>query len=100
MRLFARLAMSLVLVLGLMLPSSLVTTQMLVASASGSSIVVGSGPTGVAVNSSTNRVYVANAGSGTLSVIDGASRTQLGTVRVGLGPAGVAVNELSNRIFV
>jgi len=34
-------------------------------------VLVGSAPTGVAVNATTNRVYVANSGSGTLSVIDG-----------------------------
>src|SRR5207245_7275231 len=36
--------------------------------------------------------YVSNAGDGTLSVINVATRQVEGTIQVGIGPAGVAVN--------
>ncbi len=40
-------------------------------------LVVGNGPAGVAVNASTNRIYVTNAGDNTVSVIGGASAPPL-----------------------
>ena len=65
-------------------------------------------PYGVAVNSVTNRIYVANqcgsdptcASDGTVSVIDGASNTVIATVTVGSRPYGVAVNSVTNQIYV
>ena len=54
----------------------------------------------MAVNPSTNRIYVANAGSDSVSVIDGASNTVAATVAVGSNPLGVAVNPNTNRIYV
>ncbi len=63
-------------------------------------VAVGDFPTGVAVNEKTNRIYVANAGSDTVSVIDGATNTMISTIAVGDGPFGVAVNEKTNRIYV
>jgi len=67
----------------------------------GNPIPVGSYPSGVAVNETTNRVYVANYGSDSVSVIDGASGNVIGTsIPVGDGPRGVAVNEAANRVYV
>ena len=65
-------------------------------------ITVGSSPSGVAVNSFTNRVYVANSGSNTVSVIDGASDVVIATVALGPGrmPIELAVNEATNRVYV
>ncbi|MGD0766168.1 MAG: YncE family protein, partial [Dehalococcoidia bacterium] len=57
----------------------------------------------VAVNPSTNRIYVANYNSNNVSVIDGAGNTVVATVAVvagGNGPEGVAVNPNTNRIYV
>ena len=56
------------------------------ASAASSTIPVGSGPRSVAVNPSTNTVYVANAGSNTVSVIDGSTGTVASTISVGSSP--------------
>ncbi len=59
---------------------------------------------GIAVNETTNRVYVAHGG---LYVIDGASNTVINTVDVvgavsngGFGALNVTVNETTNRIYV
>ncbi|MBM4065868.1 MAG: hypothetical protein FJ266_09555 [Planctomycetes bacterium] len=65
-----------------------------------STISVGINPYGVGVNSSTNRIYVANVSSNTVSVIDGADNTVLSTISVGNGPYGVGVNASTNRIYV
>jgi YVTN family beta-propeller protein len=61
---------------------------------------VGSLPTGVGVNSSTNRVYVANYGDNTVSVIDGSTNAVVATVGVGTSPIGVGVNSSTNRVYV
>jgi YVTN family beta-propeller protein len=54
----------------------------------------------VAVNPATNRVYVANMGSGTVAVIDGAADRVVATIPVGLHPAQLAVNPETNRVYV
>jgi YVTN family beta-propeller protein len=63
-------------------------------------VAVGTSPIGVAVNATTNRIYVANYISNTVSVIDGASNAVTATVAVGTSPVGVAVNATANRIYV
>jgi YVTN family beta-propeller protein len=71
-------------------------------------VVNGSFPTGVAVNATTNTVYVTNEGSGTVSVIDGASCDSasqsncgaLASAPVGGGTIGVAVDATTNTIYV
>src|SRR5438876_11501503 len=62
-------------------------------------IAVGSAPAAVAVNPVTNRIYVANNTSNSVSVINGADNTTA-TVAVGTNPTGVAVNQVTNRIYV
>ena len=54
-------------------------------------IPVGASPQGIAVHPDGSRVYVANKGDGTLSVIDVATRVVIDTIAVGLGPQMVAV---------
>jgi YVTN family beta-propeller protein len=63
-------------------------------------ISVGAAPNGIAVNTATNRVYVANNAGDTVSVIDGRTYAVVATVPVGPGPAGVAVNPVTNRVYV
>jgi DNA-binding beta-propeller fold protein YncE len=69
----------------------------------------GAGARGIAVNSVTHTVYVANTVDNTVSVIDGAScnaTVQTGCGRraavapAGLSPRRVAVDELTNTIYV
>ena len=60
----------------------------------------GSQPVALAVNSSTSRIYVANAASDNVSVIDAASSTVIATIPVGRAPRGVAVDVRANRVYV
>jgi YVTN family beta-propeller protein len=57
-------------------------------------------PQGVAVNDATNRIFVANEGSDSLSVIDGRTNTVVDTVPVGSHPLAVGVNPTTNRVYV
>jgi YVTN family beta-propeller protein len=63
-------------------------------------VTVGDIPRGIDVNPATNRVYVANQGDGTVSVIDGTTNTVIATVDVGNSPRGVGVNPATNRVYV
>jgi YVTN family beta-propeller protein len=63
-------------------------------------IPVGSYPGAVAMNQATNQIYEANAGSNTVSAIDGASNEVTATIPVGMNPEGVAVNPATNQIYV
>lgn len=66
---------------------------------------VGYGPRSVAVNPVTNRVYVANAGTGlpqhyTVTVLDATTLQRIAEIPVGQAPADVAVNTRTNRVYV
>jgi YVTN family beta-propeller protein len=61
---------------------------------------VGNSPRSIAVNPSTNRIYVANIFDNTVSVIDGTTNTVIATVDVGNSPTDAAVNPSTNRIYV
>jgi YVTN family beta-propeller protein len=59
------------------------------------------GPVGIAVNPTTNKIYVANARSGNVTVIDGATNaTTTLTDPNAVFPFAVAVNSATNRIYV
>src|SRR3990167_2974144 len=58
------------------------------------------GKLGVCVNPSTNRVYVTNADSNNVSVIDGATNQVIAIVPVENSPLGVCVNPNTNRVYV
>ena len=60
---------------------------------------VGSSPIAVAVNPVTNKVYVANYGSNTVTVFDGATNATP-AVTVGSNPVAVAVNPVTNKVYV
>ena len=62
-------------------------------------VPVGTRPHGVAVNSVTNKIYVANLDGNTVTVIDGATNN-IATVNVGEFPNEVAVNPVTNKIYV
>ena len=61
----------------------------------------GTGPVAVAVNSATNKIYVANFQSNNVTVIDGATGA-LSTVTDpnAMSPGGIAVNQTTNTIYV
>jgi YVTN family beta-propeller protein len=67
-------------------------------------IPVGIGPAAIAVNPTTNKIYVANSGTdtslgNTVTVIDGATNATT-TVTVGMDPVFIAVNPATNKIYV
>jgi len=68
---------------------------------------VGREPDGVAINSITNRLYVANSGSDSVSVFDyfltsngGLNITQIAVIKVGNKPTGLAFDENTNILYV
>jgi len=63
-------------------------------------ISVGKIPDGVFLNLDTNRAYVPNTGSNTVSVIDTTTNTVIDTMEVGKAPKDIALNPLTNRIYV
>jgi YVTN family beta-propeller protein len=63
-------------------------------------VKVGAEPIAIAANHLTGRVYVANAGSGTVTVLDGRSNSVVTTVNVGARPYVLAVNDATNKIYV
>jgi YVTN family beta-propeller protein len=55
----------------------------------------------VAADAATRTVYVANAGAGTVSVIDGVTNTVSGSpLPVGTDPDGVAVDPATDTVYV
>src|ERR1035441_1897226 len=62
-------------------------------------VIVGAFPCYIAVNSRTDKIYVTNFKSGTLTIIDGPTNTTT-TIAVGKQPSRVVVNPVTNRIYV
>jgi YVTN family beta-propeller protein len=62
-------------------------------------VPVGVAPVVVAANTASNKIYVANFGNNTVTVIDGATNSTA-TVTVGAVPIAVAVNPATNKIYV
>jgi YVTN family beta-propeller protein len=65
-----------------------------------SGIRVDSYPVGIAVNPTTNKIYVANEFSNTVSIVDGSTDKIEATVQVGSFPYSIDVNPLNNRVYV
>ena len=63
-------------------------------------VKVGKDPVALAINEATNRIYVANNGGGSVSVIDGSKDAVVATVDVGALPYVLGVNPVTNKIFV
>jgi YVTN family beta-propeller protein len=61
---------------------------------------VGTYPYAIGVNPTTGKIYVANFGSNTVSVIDGTSNLVVATVAVGIYPYAVGVNPTTNKVYV
>ena len=61
---------------------------------------MGDDPLAIAVNSVTNRVYVLNTTSGTVSVLDGKTDAVVATVNVGKWPYVLAANPAENKVYV
>jgi uncharacterized protein len=63
-------------------------------------IEIGQQPMAIAVNESTNKVYIVNHNSSSVTVIGGKTRAVSSTVKTGSGPEAIAVNPRTNRIYV
>ena len=63
-------------------------------------ITVGVAPWGVAFSPDGSRAYVANSGSGSISVIDVMSRTEIARLSGGTNPAGVAVTPDGSSVLI
>lgn len=63
-------------------------------------VPVGAAPVSIAVDSASGRAYVANAGDGTVSIIDGTSNTVVATVSVGARPYSIAANPRTGMVYV
>jgi YVTN family beta-propeller protein len=63
-------------------------------------VQVGSAPVSIAVNPTNGRVYIANAGDGTVTVLDGNSDAVVATVPIGSHPYSIAVNGATGKIYV
>lgn len=83
---------------GGVLPAAVATPA--AARAAVDTIPVGDNPLGVTVSPLGNRVYVANAGDDSVSVIGRPSNTVLATIPVGDSPAGVTVGGLGTLLYV
>jgi|SRR5690242_613028 YVTN family beta-propeller protein len=57
-------------------------------------------PSEIGVNPSSDKIYVTNIGSNTVSVIDGSTNNVLSAIPVGSGPWGVGINPNTNRIYI
>lgn len=62
-------------------------------------VATGNGPFAIAVNSVTNKIYVANSSSNNVTVINGVDNTTT-TVAAGSTPVAIAVNPATNKIYV
>lgn len=63
-------------------------------------IPVGLGPWGSAINSTATRAYITNYLEGSVSVIDTVTNSVIATITVGASPTGVAVNAPGTRVYV
>jgi len=63
-------------------------------------IPVGRNPWGIGVDPDNDRIYVANRGSNSVSVIDGHTNKVVATIGVGLGPIGVGVVPATKQVYV
>jgi YVTN family beta-propeller protein len=63
-------------------------------------VIVGSEPVSIAVNTGNGRAYVANAGDGTVTVLDGSSDAVVTTVAIGSHPYSIAVDSATGKVYV
>ena len=61
---------------------------------------VGQIPTDIVLDEAGGKLYVANFGSGTVSVLDAATLTMLGEIKVGANPNALAIHPARHRVYV
>ena len=60
----------------------------------------GSYPVGITINPFTNKIYVANQYSNTVSVFDAKTDKLISTIQTGIFPYSIDANQFNNRIYV
>src|ERR1700732_965673 len=63
-------------------------------------VKVGANPISLAIDRTLNKIYVANTGSGNISVIDGASDAVVTTIPGEAHPYAIAVNDATGTVYV
>ncbi len=63
-------------------------------------VKVGDNPISLAIDRKTNKIYVANTGSGSISVIDGASDNVIATIPGEAHPYAIAANDITGTVYV
>ena len=63
-------------------------------------VPVGAEPVSIAVNPANGRAYIANAGDGTVTVLDGNSDAVVATVSIGSHPYSIAVDGATGKVYV
>ena len=63
-------------------------------------VTVGNNPSRIAVNSNKNKVYVANRGDNTVSVIDGKNDMIVAILQCRKNPTGININLNQNILYV
>ena len=67
---------------------------------SSAGIIIGNFPSSIAVNPNTNKIYITNMGSDTVSVINGYTDRAVANITVPSVPVSISVDPNSNRVFV
>jgi YVTN family beta-propeller protein len=63
-------------------------------------IATGAGPVSIAVNEETGRVYVANAGDKSVTVLDGSTDAVITTAKTAARPYAIAVDPMTDQVYV
>jgi YVTN family beta-propeller protein len=63
-------------------------------------IQTGMMPTDVSINAKTNKVYVVNSESDSISIINGTNDKAIKELKAGVTPIAIAINPLTNKIYV
>ena len=63
-------------------------------------VPVGTGASGLAVNTTSNKIYVANQTSNNISLIDGATNSVITVADPAANPSRVAINPVTNKVYV
>ncbi len=90
----AFLCLSLILIVFAALPLEVLAVEV------NTTIAVGTNPQGVACDSGTNEIFVANSADNTVSVISQTTKTLIANIAVGLNPVCLAYDPILKEVFV
>ena len=88
------------IVSSLLIMLTVLATPVALAQAIVATVSVGPGPAGIAANSVTNKIFVASSSSGRVTVIDGASNTQVASIGLGVTTNQIGLDPTTNLLYV